>query len=376
MKSQDQTCPDLNIDLFVRYCRGELSRDKEGQELEEHCKDCEDCRFNFAYIQSILKGKERLSIDEKTKLLRYTCDPIWHLASENARNRTKRETLEQVRILIARSQNAQSPPKVEQKAATLLAWNFTSRQKMIASLATVVFLVINIIPIYSYFSSKVVAPSLPTITQQNQNLNLYQQLDSAIDKYLATLDPGYIEEANNLANQIQEQYQDKYAVDLVAYYRSVETKNFGKLEYLRQEVKELDKAPFSANETDSYLARVQKAEQDLLILGNILESYRAKYLLANRYLLIGNTAYEPILDNGISYSESNGYLFLKVYFLVSKAKSEGNDPDELQAKARLEGIFALSKQLQLNDIIPTIAMSLAGVCQKHGENKKALKMSE
>ncbi len=361
-----------NVRQLHSFHKGLLS-DIHSKIVVDHCSECPKCLALFVQVSEIMQGLKTPSQAEDLFVLRLSVNKIF----DNVLDGVKEEIQEESTPI------EEKPLKINVAQKTSrLTWNFNSTVKHYLPVVVAMLLALTLNSIYVYYYKRsLTEKDLPfklssTRTNRANNQNLYQQLNLAIDNYLASSNKSHLEEADILANQIQQQHQDNYGVDLVGYYKSVETKDFGKLQYLRQEVKELDKAPFSANETQNYLARAQKTQEDLLILGNILESYRAKYLLANRYLLINNTAYEPILDDGISYSESNAYVFLKVYFLVSKAKSEANDPDELRAKTRLEGIFALSKQLELNDITPSIAMSLAGVYQKHGENKKALEMSE
>lgn len=386
---QEDSCIANNPEVFVKASLGWLKPDMK-EELQEHAENCSRCLNLWLEVSNLM---EELQIKDAAPLIK-----ALHEQRKKAASLTTPEILQQTPQPVRENKLYQIPVtsrlSVQNTLTESTIFPTTENQNLLinkntrtilglslasATLVIATILLISVFPaFYQKTNKKLNSSTLSGITNNTRVTegNLYQQLDSEIDQYLDSSNKNYLTNAENLALEIKQRHEDNYGVDLVKYYKQVKAKDFQQLKFLRQEIKDLDALPFSANDSENYLTTAQKLEENLLVLGNVIESYKAKHLLAKRYLLTSDTAYEPIVNKGIRYAESNNYLFLKAHFLLWKAKAKSNAPNGLEAKKRLEEVLALSKQLQLNDTLPTIAMSLAGVYQKHGENQKALEISE
>jgi tetratricopeptide (TPR) repeat protein len=343
------------------------------EDLWKHAmEDCSDCLNLWLETSSLM---EQLKLKELSPLIK---------AYQHNKEQSKTESPEKIKEeklpeLTHENKTLQKVDLTQPKIKKNI-FHLSNLIRLTPPLACLFLTLLICLPFYKYYKANTVFSSIPKeitgLSVVNDDLNPYEQLDLFIDDYLWTENKKDLSKAETIALEIKKNKGDNYGIDLVKYYRTVKITDFGKLASLRKELKDSEKSAFSANDSERHISKVIQMEEEFVASGNILESYRAKCLLAKTYLLTSNPAYEFLLDRGISYAESNNYLFLKAHFLLWKAKGESNDLDEVKAKERLEEVLTLSKTLQLNDIIPTLTMSLAGVYQKHGENNKALEISE
>lgn len=199
-------------------------------------------------------------------------------------------------------------------------------------------------PFYHIFNQK----------KKNTNNNLYDELDLSLDKHLESGES--LDQAKFVAQKIQNIYNDNYGIDLVKYYRQANLLSKQKLLVLRRELKELENKPTTDN-YEQKLVKVEKLSQEFLILGNVLEAYRAKILVIKFYALTINLSYKPIFSEAISYAEKNNYLFLKLNFLLWQAKS----PTEENKERTLKEVISLSEKLEIEDTKISASVSLAGI---------------
>ena len=399
-KKSHSVCAFATTGNFTKLVLGMLS-DSLKADLEHHAieENCEACKKTWFDVSEIASGINKPTDQELTLILRIFSGKIWHNKEEKLIARViadidKKEEEKDAKLSQTEELNSQKIEIIGQRVSTLeigqtaltsdiksISYRLTA---LIVAIFAITFTLFALLLVKNeYVKNTPDSSSLPTATVPatravpvtSTSTNLYQQLDLAIDNYLGSNDKSHFEEAESIALEIQDRNEDNYGVDLVSYYRSAQRKDFNVLASLRNDLKKLD-VPFLPNDTEAYLARTQQTEEKFLILGDIIESYKVKYFIAKRYMLVSNPGYRSIIDQGIKYSESNNYLFLKVHFLLSRAKLDSNSADNLKARKGLEDAIIFIKKIGLAHLFPSAGMSLAAVYLNQGRYQDALKISE
>ncbi len=410
----ENSCTKLPVKLLIFYANGKLNKHQEHL-IDAHCGECDKCRNALAYIYEIIKGKETLSLDQQTLLLKYLHDPIYKNNIEKIKKSIKKEILSEIKLLLADNnqftdENSKDPTRKadnntiynltdENKSNTRFSdfitknlRNFTSvnfsYSSLIFILSIIVFFSLSIFTylaltkstqkksISSSTSSNFPKTIIPTPTKQEKKAdnNLYQQLDSSIEQYLESKNLDYLKQAENIAKDIQDKYKDNYGTDLVSYYRTVPLSS---LEQLLIAHKSLSKI-FDQILTDNYqqhLKTTQKLEKDFLSLGNMIEAYKAKFLSGKLYeQLYNHKESELITEEGLKFSIDNKYLFLKVNFLLWKAKRLSQISDFITAEEIFLEVIEISNKLNLYKNSNSAASSLAMIYYRNDENEKAFNL--
>lgn len=379
-------CNRLNIREFTLYSKGELSRDQERQ-IEAHCARCDDCKANLAYVWEIIKGKEQLSIDEQTLLLKYLHDPIYKDFLEKLRTNIRQEILAEVKLILkdqkAANNNSTSNNNNGSKTKSLNKKRSIYSYLVLASSFTVLlilsfctYLIIDkIFPSHLDFTS---LKSTQTIPKQNQEIsnNLYQQLNTAINEYLSSKDNSYLVLAQEIANKIKNTYKDNYGVDLVNYYKVVPDSAKEKLLGCRIKLEYLSKQPNG----DDYQLRLEQAQQiqiDFNSLGNVIESYKTKVLIAELSMrLLQYSEAMTITNNGLDFANKHHYIFLQGYFLLWQAKLLTESTDFAKTEALLKQTINIGESLNIDELILSPSMSLAAIYLQNDDNPKALQIAQ
>lgn len=144
-------------------------------------------------------------------------------------------------------------------------------------------------------------------------------------------------------------------MDLIEYYNSIPSTTKQEILLIREELKKLN-SNFSTDKYGTYLIEAEKLHQKFLILGNLVESYRAKILILKAYVLTSNPAHSAILSDCIYYSNAHNYLFLKAHSLLWKSKSTSAEDTEHELKE----VSELAKLLKIKDMEISANHSLAG----------------
>lgn len=410
-------CGKENINLFFKYLRGELSREEEHL-IDSHVQDCQDCLLNFAYVEEIVTQKQKLSTDEKTLLLRYLSDSLYqeHLDKlkqeilseirDIQKQELQEELLNQINIfnqdnglpsnIIPINKKSESIEaidskdfKTSNKMADLSNHTFYLRKYATAALiltfltlSTSVYLVLD-----KHYQISSIAPALVTskataesiqgnsTSTISTSINLYQNLDLAIDSYLEHQNITYIKKAEEIAKEIEAKYGDKYGVDLVAYYKSAPVQVIEKLLTSRKKLTQLTNQA-TGDDYKQRLEASQALEKELLSLGNLVEAYKTKALLNKLYVqLHNNQIASTITQEGIEFSTSHKYLLLQADFLLWQAKRFSEIPDFTKAEKSFLQVIELGNKLNINKLVNSAGTSLAFLYYNQDDNKKAFELT-
>ena len=427
-------CTNENIHLFIKYMRGELHR-KEERQVDSHVQSCQDCYFNFAYVEEIFRNRQKLSIDEKTLLFKYISDPIWQYEQNKLKQQIKQEILTELKLLnniaistgVSKNDTASPTGKIDRVNNSEINSSNTRKQSkesndtnaslirqnsqlahrgysifiavaftiIFLSLSTSIYLIVKNQNLSLFTSSTIsssrVSPSpitTPSITIANNtnsinytrntfvDNNLYQQLDSAIDRYLESKGSYHLKQAQDIANDIERKYGDKYGVDLVAYYEAVPKSAIEKLLGCRKELKTL----ITKSNGDHYeekLKRTQQVEQELLLLGNIIEAYHTKFFISKLYVKTLNfQSAKIIFEEGLKFSNSHNYILLKGYFLMWQSKYYSEVANYSEAQIGLEQAISIGTSLGVSELVVSSSMSLSAIYHLNNDDKKALELAQ
>jgi hypothetical protein len=420
-----EDCNKLSIKVFAFYANGRLTRQEE-RLIDSHCINCGDCRANLAYVFEIIKGREKLSADGQTLLLKYLQDPIYKDTLEKLKDTIKEDILSEIKpTLLAESlmpkstvltneliknhfsnttnlQNngINSADKIPSNNKNDTKKDFlffkslktklreTANQKgnyfyfvsgcllvLLCSLSAFTYLTLNSklkhqssISSFSSYES----PVIQNITQQNKQLtsNLYQQLDTSIDQYLSSKNIDELNKAEAIAKDIEDKYGDKYGVDLVGYYQAIPSSAIEKLLILHKSLEEI----FEQASGDNYQQRLevsQKLEKDFFSLGNLIEAYKAKALINKLYVQLNNNEQaKSIEQEGLSFSINSKYKFLQVNFLLWQAKRIC-DTDVISGEKDFLQVIDLGTKLNLYKSVNSAGMSLATLYYQGNDDDKA-----
>ncbi len=204
---------------------------------------------------------------------------------------------------------------------------------------------------------------------------LYDHLNNGIDRYLESKNTSDLQQAQRIASEIDKKYGDKYGLDLVAYYRSLPTEEFQGVRQCRKEVMALTFSP--GDNSTKVLTEAKQLIGRLNAINNRLEVYRVKIVMAKTYALAFNETLdnENLITDGIEYSTNKKYLFLKLNFLLWRAKDQRVFADHRQAEILFEQVIELAKFLNLEQEEGSAIMSLAMACHQHNHNNKALELT-
>lgn len=413
-----EKCSNLNIKLFVLYAKAQLNREEE-RLIDTHCGRCDDCRANLAYVYEIVKGNEQLSIDGQTLLLKYLNDPIYKHFIENFKDAIRQEILDEIRLLLVDRikdsdtvnltiqlnsdtsnnnavNNSNQPNRTLNKTFNKTfykSFNKTANKitniKLNYSYFISIFLVVVFVSL-SIFTYLAINPnpnqqannpinSLPTtitnIDNQASN-NLYQQLDIAIDQYLNLQNIEDLNKAQLIAKDIEQKYNDSYAIALVAYYQAVPKVVLEKLLVCRKQMLFLIKQP-SGDNYQHNLEESKILEKQFIELGDIIESYRVKALINKLYVkTFQYSLAKDTTKDGLSFTNSNNYIFLKGHFLLWQAKYLSGMGDFTEATEALKEVISLGERLEVGDFIFSSVMSLAALYNQANEDQLAFELSQ
>lgn len=382
----NQKCVSNNIQLFAKYVRGDLVREEE-RILDSHIQSCQECLFNFAYVEEIFEGKQDLSIEEKTLLVKYLRDPIWKDAIEKA----KQEMLEEAKMLLTAPSvdNNTFLEKFNDKTAyTNINKNtynyinkaipFYKKPYVFAATFTAVFFALTLVNTFMIFHSQINISSflnpITKISTVNKTIgnSLYQELDKSIDTYLSSKNTSHLENAQSIAQELKEKYTDYYGIDLVSYYKSIPPSRLDTLSNYRKEMFDLINQPVG-DKYEERLKRSQKLEKNFLEFGNKVEACRAKTLISKSQLFLYTPEeFRATTREGLKFSRDNKYLFLEGYFLLWQAKhlSETSGFEESE-KAFLQTL-EVGQKIQLEDIITSSNVSLVTLYHLNSDDQKCL----
>lgn len=369
--TEKNTCNKTDVRLFVLRCRNDLSSvDKEI--FDNHLNNCTDCNLNFLYVKDILEGNQSLSLDEQTLLLKYICDPLWDLASTKARERTKKEILNQLDFKSFLDEKGLTKEKI----ATNREYVPNNQKREVSSRSKfplfIIFIALLLITLFSvkYFFGPIKNADVPLNLNLDKDSSLYTKLDELIYTYLLFGDPVIVERLDALAMEIKFKYKDNYATDTVKYYKTNTSKRLENLK-LKEKLKKLSRFTFQ-NDPDVFLAELQTLEKDFLLSGNESEAYLVKSMIAMFYGLNYNLeASNSLTKNGLDFASQKDYKFLYLNFLFAQSKSL-IDADRPLAKMRLSETINMAKELNANNILISCSMSLAGIYEIENKNEEAL----
>ncbi|MFY9226894.1 MAG: zf-HC2 domain-containing protein [Blastocatellia bacterium] len=400
-------CTTENVPLFVMYIKEELP-EKHKSKLEAHLSHCDDCKMNLAYIKEILQFKHHLSIDEKTLLLKYLSDPLFYYFANNIRKKVLEDVKEIVKeakakinevnevnnTIDARVKDFGKAEKLPKKLHQQIPYSYlvlTTSIILFLSLGISIVLALSskypTLQSYSPFSnrtSSAVEERLPTNLGSELSINLaktaennrYQQLDTAIDEFLATKDRKHLEQAESIAKDIRLFYEDNYGVDLVNYYKTVPSLAIEPLSIHRKKLAELT----SQATGDDYKQRLvdsQKLEAQLLSFGNLIEAYKIKALINKLHVQLHNDKEANfITEDGLTFSNKNNYLLLEADFLLWKAKRLCEVPDFTNAQDAFLKVIDLGNKLQINKLVTSAGTSLAFLHYNQNDDEKAFELAK
>ncbi|MBI4852772.1 MAG: hypothetical protein HY819_13335 [Acidobacteria bacterium] len=403
-------CSNKNIHLFFKYVKSELTR-KEEYSIDRHLQSCEDCLFNFAYVEEIYTKEHLLSSDEKTLFIKYLSDPIWKNELEKIKKEIKQEIIETIyKNNITKSDTVLTSIKLQSIDSNKVTLkkpkniyntysNFPSNNKYLAvafiliftSLSTSIYLVINkdsnqsnqlsIVAPYSISSNNNTSNSIGNIYKEIANNNsvsnnLYQELDLAIDEYLEYRDISSIKKAREIATEIDKKHGDKYGMDLVKFYESVSPQLISKLSKSHQKIKSL-MAEVNGDYYNNKINQAKELEQELLSMGAIIDAYKTKLFISKMQVKkLDFQSAKVIFQEGLSFSNKNNYLLLKAYFLMWQSKSESDLANFSQAQIGLEEVISTGTELGINELVVSSTISLAAIYHLTNEDKKALELSQ
>ncbi|MFY9222865.1 MAG: hypothetical protein WAQ98_09360, partial [Blastocatellia bacterium] len=219
--------------------------------------------------------------------------------------------------------------------------------------------------------------TLPTMSLPNRaENNRYQQLDAAIDEFLATQDKQHLAKAEFIAKDIQLFYEDNYGVDLVNYYKTVPPLAIEPLFILRKKLAELTNQA-TGDDYKQRLAESQKLEAQLLSFGNLIEAYKTKALINKLHVqLHNNKEANLITEDGLTFSATNQYLFLEADFLLWKAKRLCEVPDFINAQEAFLKVIDLGNKLRINKLVTSAGTSLAFLHYNQNDDEKAFALAK
>jgi hypothetical protein len=414
----ENTCNKLSVKLFTFYASGQLNRQEE-KLIDAHCESCDDCRANLAYVYEIIKGREKLSLDQQTLLLKYLEDPLYKYTIEKLKEEIKEEILQELKasVLTEKSKNiskasieelinkhfskvvglksiknskTSSDNSNSEKKTTAKFFGVNLRYSYIVSAFLVTVLLGLTISTYLMLNSKpkevlTISSTLPTsepiafpVIQKykQQDKNLYQELDSFIDKYLEYKQIEYLEQAQNIAKDIEGKYQDNYGVDLVAYYKTVPSSSMEKLLSLRKQLSGLTNK-FQGDNYENSLKESELLEENFLASGDFIELYRAKTISSKFYTLLHNYKLSKItIEKGLEFSRYNNYLFLQGYFLLWQAKALSDNTSFEESEPIFQKAVLIGERLHLDDLIASAGVSLVSLYHINNYDQKSLELAQ
>jgi len=398
-------CATENVPLFVMYVKEELP-EKHKSKLESHLSQCADCKMNLAYINEILQFKHHLSIDEKTLLLKYLSDPLFYYFANNIRKKVLEDVKEIVKeakakvnevnevnnTIDARVKDFGKAEKLPKKLHQQIPYPY-----LVLTTSIILFLSLGISivlalsskypALQSYLpfsnSTSAVEERLPTNLGSELSINLaktteinrYQQLDTAIDEFLATKDRTHLEQAESIAKDIQLFYEDNYGVDLVSYYQSVPESTINNLSIIRKQLQKLINES-SGDKYQEHLAESQIIEKTFLSFGNLPEAYKAKALITKLSVQLHKDDAKKIANEGLIFSLNNQYLYLQLDFLLWEAKRLSKIPDFVSAEEKFTQTIDLATKLNLQKIRNSAGASLATIYYQANDNEKAFNLAK
>ena len=403
-------CTTENVPLFVMYLKEELP-EKHKSKLESHLSHCADCKMNLAYIKEILQFKHSLCIDEKTLLLKYLSDPLFYYFANNIRKKVLEDVKEIVKEAKAQVNEINEVNEVNNTVGKRVK-ELSKAEKLpkklhqqipypyfVLSTSIILFLSLGISIVlalsskyptlqsylpFSNSTSSAVEERLPTNLGSELSINLaktteinrYQQLDTAIDEFLATKDRTHLEQAESIAKDIRLFYEDNYGVDLVSYYQSVPDVIFSKLVEYRKEFITLESMP----KGDNYQQRMEKSEKlanNFLLIGNLPESYKVKnFLFKCMVKNYQHTKANLLFNEAISFTKEHSYKLLVGQFLLWKGKHLSLSSDFVKTEETFKEAFNIGEKIQSKQLISSCGSSLAAIYQANNEDKKALEIAQ
>ncbi|MBI4852399.1 MAG: tetratricopeptide repeat protein [Acidobacteria bacterium] len=387
-------CTDGNIYLFVKYIQGELLRAEECA-LDRHIQNCENCLINFSYVEEIVLGKQTLSTDQKTLLIKYLSDPIWQSAIE----KTKQEIVNEVKVSLKDSLSNSNPiskpvdnndnnidKTYKNSYKNASNYNYPplyKRPTFITTAFVTVFFSLTLANYLMIFHSQqktnLLSNSTPSsiviANEVSVNRNLYQELDKAIDEYLLLKNTLPLKNAKKIAKEMKESYGENYGIDLVSYYKSLPLSDLDKLLVYRKEMFDLlDQAVGSKYE--ERLKRSQELEKNFLSVGNKVEAYRAKTLISKAQHFLYDKNFESSTKEGLTFSQNNNYLFLEGYFLLWQAKHLSDTASFKEADDAFQQTINIGKRINLDDIISSSNVSLVTLYHLNNDDQRCLETVE
>ncbi|MBI4853653.1 MAG: tetratricopeptide repeat protein [Acidobacteria bacterium] len=425
-------CSNKNIHLFFKYVKGELNR-KEECLIDRHIQSCEDCLFNFAYVEEIYTKKHLLSSDEKTTFIKYLSDPIWknelEILSKDIKQKVKQEVKQEIINYLVTNHpqinnnfidkvdnkpdsktnldknNVIVTPKLKQSKQNIAHKTYSvffSKNQYLAAVASIViftglstsiYLMINKVsnqsqplsiitpsfsptPINSDSKSFIDTIYSKTINNTSSTNNLYEELDLAINGYLENKDISYLNKAKQIAMQINNKYSDKYGVDLVKYYELAPLDSFDRLSLSRKNMLELLDQPPGDNYKKA-LEQSLKLEKIFFQLNNKIEFYRTKTITNKLHTMLYNyQSSESITKEGLGFSIDNQYLFLQGYFLLWEAKKLSETSSFEKSEELFQQTIHIGKKINLEDLVTTAKISLSTLYHLNNDDLKCLETVE
>lgn len=404
-----EQCADCDSILFVFSYLGELT-EEEKNKLDEHSIDCGYCLGLSLQIAEIMSGADKPTDTEFKLLLKFFATRLWSVKEDQivdeiirrleARGNLKNNSLPNTLLALKQTLEAKEVAilhelsKAQQKQEYLESGLKELRYKTTA-IIFLLFISSLVFCTFLFFSPtknpdmQEVKTTSPKVNDQSINefdpfnftnksvntLDLYSQLDLAIDAHLSSNGSFGLAEAYRVAKEIKNNYKDNYGVDLVGYYSSLSVDELEKAQTHRQQLSSLK---FRAGETGSTVLKNAKVlVDDLLSVGNKLEAYKARLTVAKIYALTfnHNPDNDLLLSDAIRYCTENKYLFLKVGFLLWKAKNENLELTHEEIEHSFREVINLAKDLKLQQIEGSATMSLAMSCHQNNHNKEALDLT-
>lgn len=382
---------------FYQYLRKQLSAEESAQ-LEAHTKICMHCLRRAGLFSEALTNQTSLDTNEKIFFLTFLESELWEIISTELKEeflgevqatiskQLKEEIAGELRVEIRKDieKTIQLLTKEEnvKKIKESITQHWFSRIPRLSPVRQIILAVIAAtlitslgLAIFSLFEQRGDLTKSPVKYHLvNPKGNLYKELDDLIDKFLDTNDQKFLKIAQQTAAQIKDKHNDNYGLDLINYYLATGKEQNRKNSNLRKELNELN----SVEVTDNYefvMTKAQKIVQEFLLLGNIIESYKAKILVVKACTLTQNPNYMQLqrdfaLD-GINYSEKNNYLFLQVYFSLWQAKIL----TKTEMRVKLEKTLILNQLVKIDDVEISAGFSLAALYEQENKNKEALELA-
>ncbi|MFY9224221.1 MAG: zf-HC2 domain-containing protein [Blastocatellia bacterium] len=394
-------CATENVPLFVMYVKGELPEQHKSK-LEAHLSHCADCKMNLAYVKEILQFKHPLSADEKTLLLKYLSDPLFYYFIHDIRKKVLsdvRDILKEVNIHLKSNENTEIDKDGKINQSSKLSYQKRPYSYAVMTLAIAGFLSLGSLIVLGLSVKYPALQSYLPFSKQNSlainetssnslssdfqiNLskttdnNRYQQLDTAIDEFLATQNREHLVKAESIAKDIQLFYEDNYGVDLVGYYQSVPDLAISKLVNYRKEFTTLESMP----KGDNYQQRMEKSQalaNDFLLIGNLPESYKVKnFVFKCMVKNYQHTKANLLFNEAISFTKQHNYKLLTGQFLLWKGKHLSLSSDFVKTEETFKEALNIGEKLQSKQLIASCGSSLAALYQTNNEDKKALEIAQ